>query len=144
MTAKQRDSTLILSGTAPLESGGYPGLKPDRIVRDTFIKLKDVAVQLRDGVTIYVDIFRPRIQSRVSPALLAWSPYGKHGLKNLGMMPGAGCESSWVSPDVIWEGPDPAFWCPRGYTLVSPDPRGAWSSEGTLTFFSEQEANDGY
>ena len=37
---------------------------------------KDVAVKLRDGVTIYIDVFRPAGVEHV-PVLLAWSPYGK-------------------------------------------------------------------
>src|SRR5437868_6480683 len=37
---------------------------------------KDVAVTLRDGVTIYVDVFRPAGTNEV-PVIIAWSPYGK-------------------------------------------------------------------
>ena len=37
---------------------------------------KDVAVTLRDGVTIYVDVLRPAGAQKV-PVLVAWSPYGK-------------------------------------------------------------------
>jgi uncharacterized protein len=37
---------------------------------------KDVAVKLRDGVTIYVDVFRPVGAEKV-PVIVAWSPYGK-------------------------------------------------------------------
>jgi len=37
---------------------------------------KDVAVQLRDGVTIHVDVFRPTGADKV-PVIVAWSPYGK-------------------------------------------------------------------
>lgn len=40
--------------------------------------LKDVAVVLRDGVTIYTDIYLPAgsIETKF-PTLIAWSPYGK-------------------------------------------------------------------
>jgi uncharacterized protein len=37
---------------------------------------KDVAVTLRDGVTIYVDVMRPAGSEKV-PVIVAWSPYGK-------------------------------------------------------------------
>ncbi len=37
----------------------------------------DVAVTMRDGVKIYVDIFRPEKEGKY-PVLIAWSPYGKH------------------------------------------------------------------
>ena len=45
---------------------------------------RDVAVKLRDGTTIYVDIYRP-IDSDVNkvPALLTWGPAGKRGRNNM-------------------------------------------------------------
>jgi uncharacterized protein len=134
---------MILSHTGRLEDGRYPGLRYEEQTFEKFRKFKDVAVPLRDGTTIYIDVFRP-LRDFPSPSLLAWSPYGKHGLKNLGMMPGADVPAGWVSKHSIWEGPDPEYWCPRGYSIISPDPRGAWSSEGTLTFWSTSEADDGY
>lgn len=139
----RRQNDLILSRTDSLENGRYPGFGYKDEVFDTFRKQRDVAVTLRDGTKMYVDLYSPR-QAQATPALVAWSPYGKHGLKSLAMMPGADVDAGWVSKHVIWEGPDPEYWCPRGYTIVSPDPRGAWSSEGTLTFFSKQEAEDGH
>lgn len=141
--ASEQDG-IVFSETEPLEKGRYPGFRPGRTEHEGFVKNTDVPVQLRDGTTIYVDIFRPLDEGLATPTLVAWSPYGKHGLKNLGMMPGAEVDPSWISSDVIWEGPDPAFWCPKGYTIISPDPRGAWYSQGDLTFFSRQEAQDGY
>jgi putative CocE/NonD family hydrolase len=40
--------------------------------------------------------------------------------------------------------PDPVYWCPHSYVIINVDPRGAWGSEGVLTFMSEQEAEDYY
>ena len=37
---------------------------------------RDVPVQLRDGTTIYTDVFRP-VDRTDCPALVAWAPYGK-------------------------------------------------------------------
>jgi hypothetical protein len=37
---------------------------------------RDVPITLRDGITIYTDLFRPVGDQRV-PAVVAWSPYGK-------------------------------------------------------------------
>ena len=37
---------------------------------------KDVAVTLRDGTTVYVDVFRPVGSERI-PVIVAYSPYGK-------------------------------------------------------------------
>jgi hypothetical protein len=42
------------------------------------------------------DFDTKRVESH-HPVLLGWSPYGKHGLKNLGMMPGADVDASWIS-----------------------------------------------
>lgn len=38
--------------------------------------LKDVPVKMRDGITIYTDIYLPITEEKV-PTLIAWSPYGK-------------------------------------------------------------------
>jgi predicted acyl esterase len=136
-------SEVIYSNTAKLETGKYPGFGYREEVFEHFRKFRDVAVPLRDGTTIYIDVYRP-MNDAPAGALVAWSPYGKHGLKSLAIMPGADVPPEWVSKHVIWEGPDPEFWCPKGYAIIAPDPRGAWSSEGTLTFFSDQESDDGY
>lgn len=54
-----------------------PGRRP---LPEDIIFDKDVAICLRDGTIILVDIFRP-VSSNADPvpALLAWSPYGKDG-----------------------------------------------------------------
>ncbi len=38
---------------------------------------RDVPVALRDGVRIYVDVYRPLDEEPAAP-LIAWGPYGKH------------------------------------------------------------------
>ena len=105
---------------------------------------KDVAVVMRDGVTIYVDVFRPASAETV-PVIVAWSPYGKSRgsaprmvdlLKLLGMDHGA------LSGLMKFEGPDPAFWCAQGYAVCNPDPRGAFNSEGDIRVFSRREGED--
>lgn len=41
---------------------------------------KDVPIKMRDGVTLYGDIFRSlESEHTTQPALLPWSPYGKSG-----------------------------------------------------------------
>jgi hypothetical protein len=37
---------------------------------------RDVAVKLRDGITIYTDVFRPA-GNVTAPGIIAWGPYGK-------------------------------------------------------------------
>jgi hypothetical protein len=135
---------IATSPTAPLVSGNYPG-HGYRVSHEAGMVIeRDVAVALRDGTRMYVDIYRSAEVDTDCPTLIGWSPYGKHGLKNIGLMPGADVNPSWVSKYAMWEGPDPAFWCKHGYVVISPDPRGAWHSEGQLTFWSDQEAADGY
>ena len=98
---------------------------------------------MRDGKKIYVDIFTPETAGKY-PTLIAWSPYGKHGRTKYAWFSRCGVCDADLSEDTIFEGPDPAYWCPNGYAIINVDSRGAWKSEGDLTFMTEQEAQDGY
>ncbi|PKH38990.1 hypothetical protein SAMN05192575_103323 [Nocardioides alpinus] len=105
---------------------------------------KDVAVTLRDGVTIYVDVFRPAGTEQV-PVIVAWSPYGKsHGSSPmvLGLLGMLGLDNSARSGLEKFEGPDPAYWCAKGYAVCNPDPRGIAHSEGDSAMFGRQEGED--
>jgi len=89
-------------------------------------------VTLRDGVTIYVDVFRPVGTEKV-PVLVAWSPYGKSQGTTPGVMgifATVGLDNATVSGLAKFEGPDPAYWCAQGYAVCNPDPRGIAESEG--------------
>ena len=105
---------------------------------------KDVAVTLRDGVTIYVDVLRPASDEKV-PVLVAWSPYGKSRgnasqyVELYGML---GMDTGKLSGLHKFEGPDPAFWCAHGYAVCTPDPRGSYNSEGDLRWWSRLEGED--
>jgi len=105
---------------------------------------KDIAVTLRDGVTIYVDVLRPAGTEKV-PVIVAWSPYGK----SQGTAPFVtslfgliGLDNSVVSGLEKFEGPDPAYWCAQGYAICNPDPRGIAHSEGDSAMFGSQEGRD--
>jgi predicted acyl esterase len=106
---------------------------------------RDVALKMRDGTTIYTDIFRPVNEGKY-PALVAWSPYGKQiGGQWLDDVPGrSGVPLEWVSELQKFEGPDPAFWVAQGYVVLNPDPRGAYNSEGNINYWGRQLAEDGY
>jgi len=106
---------------------------------------RDVAVPMRDGTVIYIDVFRPTGMEKV-PAIMGWSPYGKKGgYRNLDQLPGRfGIPVSALSGLQVWEGPDPAYWCNQGYAVVNPDARGAFMSEGDIAFWGTQEAEDGH
>ena len=105
---------------------------------------KDVAVKLRDGVTIYVDVFRPATTETV-PVIVAWSPYGKSRgnhpryVQLFGLL---GMDTHELSGLMKFEGPDPAYWCAHGYAVCNPDPRGAYYSEGDIRVWSKQEGED--
>jgi predicted acyl esterase len=136
-------------GRPPTE-GGYPGFNPRTVKADGIICEYDVPVKMRDGVNIYVDIFRPEKEGKY-PVLIAWSPYGKHGCMQVEprvtpytYYPRCGVCDLDVSKYAAFEAADPVYWCPNGYIIINVDPRGLWASEGEATFMSDQEAKDCY
>ncbi|MEV0844348.1 CocE/NonD family hydrolase [Streptomyces sp. NPDC049954] len=99
---------------------------------------------LRDGVTIHVDLFRPAGAERV-PVIVAWSPYGKAQGTSAGVMGifgMVGLDNGVVSGLEKFEGPDPAYWCARGYAIRNPDIRGVADSEGDSVLWDRQEGRD--
>jgi predicted acyl esterase len=106
---------------------------------------QNVPVTLRDGTRILIDVYRPDWPGGAVdlPVILGWSPYGKHNLSGRGF-PQSGVEDGWMSPYTAFEAPDPAYWCPRGYAVVFPDPRGTWLSEGEMHHGGAQESEDAY
>lgn len=107
---------------------------------------KDIAVTLRDGVTIYVDVFRPVGEEKV-PVIVAYSPYGKgQGTSPsvMGIFGLVGLDNSIVSGLEKFEGPDPAFWCAHGYAICNPDIRGIVDSDGNSVLWDRQEGRDCY
>jgi predicted acyl esterase len=107
---------------------------------------KDAAVQLRDGVTIYVDVFRPAGTEKV-PVIVAWSPYGKgQGTSPsvMGVFGLVGLDNGIVSGLEKFEAPDPAYWCAQGYAICNPDIRGVVDSDGDSVLWDRQEGRDCY
>ncbi|WP_405009856.1 CocE/NonD family hydrolase [Kitasatospora sp. NBC_01539] len=105
---------------------------------------KDVPVTLRDGVTIYTDVFRPTGSDRV-PVIVAWSPYGKSGgtaPSTTSLFDMIGVDNGALSGLAKFEGPDPAFWCANGYAICNPDPRGVAESGGDSHLWDRQEGLD--
>ena len=105
---------------------------------------KDTAVKLRDGTTIYVDVFRPVGTEKV-PVIVAWSPYGKSGgtlPRNWIMFTVLGIDQSEFSGLAKFEGPDPAFWCANGYAVCNPDARGVYHCDGDSVLPGEQDGRD--
>jgi predicted acyl esterase len=132
----------LLPGIPP-EEAGVPPLSP-RTERDGAMVIEyDTAVRMRDGVEIYVDVFRPDQAAPVAP-IVAWGPYGKHGAVKYDIFPRHGVDPAWISRHTGFEAPDPAYWTQHGYAVINVDPRGLWNSQGDATFYSAQEARDMY
>ena len=90
---------------------------------------KDVAVPMRDGVKLSVDIYRPDSPEKF-PALLAFAIYNKD-FQGPEMADAIPPQPAW-SP--LWTGPmetgDTRFFVSRGYVHVVGMPRGVGKSEG--------------
>jgi predicted acyl esterase len=130
------------SVTHPAE-GKYPGFGYRVEPHDEFIIERDIAIPMRDNTKLYADLIRPRAIER-APVIVTYSPYGKHGLKKFLFSPESGVPPGSVSKYAVWEGPDPEYFVPHGYAVLNVDARGSWYSEGDLTIWSDQEAQDGY
>ena len=112
----------------------------------------DVPVKMRDGITLRVNVFRPKSDAPV-PVIMSAHPYGKDRIpartrSGLGVNPQYRLFpqpheiefSAWTS----WEAPDPGVWVLLGYAVVNADLRGGGTSEGTGDLFSDEEAQDYY
>ena len=130
-------------GTRTLEEG-FRVAPPFRALPVDVVLDKDVAVRLRDGVTVHVDVFRPAGDGRV-PVIVAWSPYGKGqgtSASVMGVFGLVGLDNGIVSGLEKFEGPDPAYWCARGYAVANPDVRGVVDSEGDSVLWDRREGRD--
>ncbi|MER2555748.1 MAG: CocE/NonD family hydrolase, partial [Thauera sp.] len=122
----------------------FSGAMP--LVCDVLVE-QDVAVTLRDGIVIRVDVFRP-VDRTDCPAIVAWSPYGKRGglLTNdfFGHPTRMDVPVCWEDGLNKFEGPNPSYWVAHGYAVIAPDPRGCFNSEGDIRAWGKGEAEDEY
>ncbi|CAK7235548.1 hypothetical protein SBRCBS47491_009330 [Sporothrix bragantina] len=109
---------------------------------------QDVAIIVRDGITIYADVYRPANTHETVPAIIAGGPFSKNGgpnKNNFNKWPWRfGCPRIATSGLEKFEGPDPAYWCLHGYAIVHTDCRGTWNSTGNVIFPSRKEGEDNY
>lgn len=113
---------------------------------------KDVAIPMRDGVSLRANIYMP-LEDGQYPVILAHGVYGKDVhfrdafkpqweiLKKL--YPGIDRDGS-SGRFLRWETADPERWVPHGYVLISVDGRGSGKSPGYLDPFSPRETMDHY
>ncbi|WP_179469471.1 CocE/NonD family hydrolase [Mycolicibacterium vinylchloridicum] len=116
------------------------------------IKDHDVAVPMRDGVTLRVNVYRPP-GTGPFPVLMSVHPYGKDKLPRRTRR---GWKLSFqfrimnqpqpfrISSETGWEAPDPVQWVARGYVVINADARGAGASDGVGSLLSDNEARDVY
>src|SRR5271165_6556509 len=80
---------------------------------------RNVAVKMRDGVTLRADVYRPKADGQF-PVLLQRTPYDKNGSVEFGLKAAS-----------------------QGYVVIFQDVRGRYASEGDWYTF-KNESNDGY
>jgi len=134
-------------GVDPASAPNKPPLPPRDYIRlqEQGLSIeRNVAVRLRDGVHVLIDLYRPegRRGEADLPVLLSWSPYGKHARSNQVFWPASGVDPSWLSSLTPFEGPDPVAWGALGYAVAVVDPRGAWLSEGDFHHNGYVEGED--
>ena len=113
---------------------------------------RDVAVSMRDGTALRVNVYRPS-STGPFPVIVSAHPYGKDNLPTrrgrrskfsaqyrMMRQPAPVALSTLTS----WEAPDPAWWTAQGYALVNADLRGAGTSDGVGSPMSDAEADDVY
>ena len=84
---------------------------------------RNVPSRMRDGVTLYADVYRPAGEGPF-PVILMRHPYDKTQAQNINYS-------------------HPSWYAQRGYMVIVQDIRGYWVSEGTFTPYLH-EAEDGY
>ena len=145
MTLPKPKTEVTLRPASPASVGKYPGKRTGTRIDELrgIICEYDVPITSTDGITFYVDVFRPSAAGQ-HPPLIAWSPYGKHlaPWNRWENIPGTGVSGADLSEYTIFEAPDPVYWSAQGYAVINVDPRGTWGSEGDITFMSELEAKD--
>jgi uncharacterized protein len=128
-------------------------LQPVRVrpLPDDIVVERDVPLVVRDGATLYANVFRPP-GAGAYPVILSCSPYGKDDVRGrrhgyYQFRPGIllfGLEFGdiEVSEGTAFEAPDPARWVPKGYAVVHYDTRGSHRSQGSMDLLAPQDHQD--
>jgi predicted acyl esterase len=133
---------------APLNSPEFRGARErryERVVEGDMVVERDLRVPTRFGFDIWIDLYRPVDESLKTPALVAWTPYGKHDPAPLAILyPASGVQAEWMSDHTIFEAPDPVYWTARGYAVITAEVPGTWFAETDAGYFSPKEAEAHY
>ncbi|MGW6376176.1 CocE/NonD family hydrolase [Rhodococcus sp. NPDC055112] len=112
----------------------------------------DVAVPVRDGTVLRVNVFHPD-SAGPHPVIMSAHPYGKDRTPARGRNRRAVSGQYRLMPQparvrfselTSWEAPDPQIWTEHGFVVVNADLRGGGTSEGVGSLFTETEAQDYY
>src|SRR6202000_2663586 len=113
-------------------------------------KDEDVEVEMRDGVVLRLNLFRPT-GAGPFPVILSAHPYGKDEVPK---KKGGGWSLNKqfrimnqptplrISDRTSWEAPDPVGWTHEGYAVINLDTRGGGHSDGRGELLSDQKADD--
>lgn len=140
--AEQPEDLVFAEPISPF-GAGYPGFHPHTVKTRGMVIEYDVVVPMRDGATIYADVFRPDMPGGYPP-LIQWGPYGKHGATFYNFLGNCQVRDEDFNEFCRFEAADPVYWTHYGYVIINVDSRGSWWSEGDLTWMSEQEVEDIY
>lgn len=139
----------------------YAGTRLRRILRppvrvsaapNRLVVNRNVAVGMRDGVVLRVNVYRPQGDGPF-PVILSAHPYGKDRLPKRRWRKWSVNPQFRImrqpalvefSSQTTWEAPDPVWWLSQGYAVVNADLRGAGTSEGAGALLSDQEGRDVY
>jgi uncharacterized protein len=100
-------------------------------IEDGLRIIRNAKVPMRDGVEIYADIYMAEGKGAAPElgAIVGWAAFGKHNT-SASLPTSTGLPPGTISRHTGFEVPDPAYWCPAGYAVIYPDPRGSWNSPG--------------
>ncbi|MBE6032933.1 MAG: CocE/NonD family hydrolase [Clostridiales bacterium] len=132
------ETRLLKKGTQAKE-----GFRP--LACDILYK-KDVPIPMRDGVTLYGDLFCPTDESKQYPIILCWTTYGKIDPPNNYdvYINRAEMKEKLSSGLDSFEAAEPDYWVKNEFILAVVDARGTTHSEGIMNQSGMAEARDLY
>jgi len=126
----------------------YAPLTPGVVEHVDGIRIdRDISIPLKDGRTLYADLFRPEGQLELLPVIAVWTPFGKRHWLGADVTPALhqamGVPKGTISDMPAFEAPDPSYWCRVGYAICNIDATGSGYSEGDQAFCTTQGGRDG-